>query len=106
MSRSKLDQTQIMQTVFDESAESLKVQLVDAEIVLQSATLTVVEDDGFVDCSGYEYVCLYGTGTVEISPYTDGTAAETLTITPLQPQLLCARSIKITGTGSLVIQSI
>lgn len=66
--RSKLDQTQILQTAFDEESGALKTAIVPVEISLEGSSRVVVQADGAVDATGYEYVCLYGTGVVEISP--------------------------------------
>ena len=108
MSRSKLDQTQILQTAFDEASGALKTALVPIEISLEGSSQVIVQADGAVDATGYEYVCLYGTGTVEVSPDVDpGTATfYTLTLTALIPHLICANLIKITGAGKIVIQSV
>lgn len=108
MSRSKLDQTQIIQSAFDEESSALKVAMVPIEMTLEGSSRTVVQGDGAVDATGYEYVCLYGTGVVEISPDSDplGATYYTLTLTALEPKLICCNLIKITGTGKLVIQSV
>lgn len=108
MSRSKLDQTQILQNAYDEESGALKTALVPVEISLEGSSRVVTQADGDVDATGYEYVCLYGTGTVEVSPDSDPLTATyyTLSLTALQPQLICANLIKITGTGKIVIQSV
>lgn len=67
MSRSKLDQTQIIQSAFDADSNALKVAMVPGEMTLEGSSRVVVQADGAVDATGYEYVCLYGTGTVEMS---------------------------------------
>lgn len=106
MSRSKLDQTQIIQSVFDADSGSLKTSLLPTEISFEGTSQVHVQADGVVNCAGFEYVCLYGTGTVSVSPNDDGTDMVALTVTEAEPKLICARTIQIVGTGKIVIQSV
>jgi hypothetical protein len=68
--------------------------------------ITVVQADGEVACVGMKTICLYGTGTVEVSPTDSGATFVTLTISDLTPITVCARRVKITGTGTLVLQAV
>ncbi len=106
MSRSLLDPTQIIQTTFDPDSQSNRVSLVPTEITFEGTSQVIVQADGIVNCAGYEYVCLYGTGTVSVSPDDDGSTMYALTVTALEPKLICARTIQIVGTGKIIIQSV
>lgn len=64
---------------------------------------TVNQASGSVDCSSMREACLYGTGTVEISP-DGGTTWFTLAMTALTPIAICGNRIKITGSGQVYIR--
>jgi hypothetical protein len=68
--------------------------------------ISVVQADGAVACVGMKTICLYGTGTVEVSPTDAAVDFVTLTIANLTPITICARRVKITGTGTLVLQAV
>lgn len=106
MSLSKLDANQIVKYTFDEDAQAQRVTIMPTEITFQGESQVIVQADGIVSCTGFEYVCLYGTGTVSVSPDDDGDTMYALSLTALVPQLICARTIQIVGTGTIVIQSV
>jgi hypothetical protein len=106
MSRSLLDATQIAQTTFDADSGAVRVQIMPTEISFEGTSHVYTQADGIVSCAGYEYVCLYGTGTVSISPDDNGVTMYVLSLTALVPQLICARTIQIVGAGKIIIQSV
>lgn len=103
---SKLDAQQIARYSYDADAQATRVTIMPTELSLEGSSEVIVQADGIVDCSGYEYVCLYGTGTVSVSPDTDGATMHALTLTALEPKLICAKTIQIVGSGKIVIQSV
>jgi hypothetical protein len=103
--RSKFDKNQITQMMFDEESEAMRVIMLPTEMSFEGTSEVYTEADGIVSCAGYEYVCLYGSGTVSVSPDDDGETMYELTLTALEPKLICARTIKIVGTGKILIQS-
>jgi hypothetical protein len=103
---SKLDAAQITRYTFDEDAQAQRVTIMPTEMTYQAESKVIIEADGWVSCIGFCHVCLYGEGTVYVSPDDGGEAATyEITLTSAQPTLLCARMISISGTGKLVIQS-
>lgn len=106
MSRSKLDITQIAQSTYDSDTEAVRMIMMPTEIEIEGESIIVIEADGIVSCKGMRTVCLYGTGTVSISPSDVGTGMQTLVLTALVPATICARTIQIVGTGTLVVQSV
>lgn len=106
MARSLQDATQIAQLTYDSDTQAVRMLLMPTDIIIEPESIIVVEADGVVSCKGMKTVCLYGTGTVSISPDDTGTELHTLTLTTLTPATICARSIKIVGTGTLVVQGV
>jgi hypothetical protein len=116
--RSKLDPVHIQQYVFDEETESYKVKLIPTEMSIEldaadGDNIRVIpngsklnENDQIMSCVGMKTVCLYGEGIVSISPEDEGDEFYTLIITSLQPKEICARRIKIVGSGKLVMQAV
>ena len=103
---SKMDPTHIVRSTYDEESNAQRVTIMATEMSLEGSSEVISQADGVVNCTGYEYVCLYGTGVVSISPDDDGATWHVLTLTALEPKLICARTIKIVGTGKIVIQSV
>jgi len=77
----------------------------DGDSVLMVANSSTIEDTEEHSCVGMTTVCLYGSGTVSVSPVDNGDDWHVLTVTPLTPIKICARRIKISG-GKLVMQSV
>lgn len=103
---SNMDPNQITRSTYDHEANAQRVTIMSTEISLEGSSQVHTETDGIVNCTGFEYVCLFGTGTVSISCEDDGSDMHVLPLTMLEPKLICARTIKIVGTGKIVIQSI
>lgn len=106
MTMSKLDSEQIARTTFDEATGSTKVLLQPVDIIIEGDSTIIVQSSGIVSCKGFKTACLYGTGTVSVSPADDGTGMQALSMTALTPITICARTIQIVGTGTLVIQTV
>lgn len=104
MSLSKLDAAQITRSTFDEDTQSQRVTIMPTEMSFSAESKVVVQADNVVSCAGYAYVCLFGTGTVAVSAEEDGSNSINLTLTAGTPALICATTIKITGTGKIVIR--
>lgn len=58
---------------------------------------------GIHNCQGMKTICLYGAAMVSVSPDAEGDDFYPLTITALEPKIICAMRIKIVGTGKVVI---
>ena len=67
------------------------------------ASTKVSEADGASNCCGMSTVCLYGEGVVSVSPDDEGDVFFVLALEQLVPKALCARRIKIVGSGKLVM---
>jgi hypothetical protein len=117
MSRSKVDPVHIQQYVYDEELEAYRVHILPTEIqmelnaedgdsVICKHDSIVVDQTAIQSCVGMKTVCLYGAGTVSISPDDTGSVFYDLALTALVPVSICARRVKIVGTGKLVLQSI
>ena len=106
----------IWKTVYDAPTQSLKItssgkdefaielRAEDGDSVIsknESTTLT----EGTHSCVGMKTACLYGEGVVEVSPNDDGDSWHQLELPAISPKSICARRIKLTGPGQLVIQS-
>lgn len=62
---------------------------------------------GEVACVGMKTICLYGTATtVEISPDDSAGTWHTIVPTALTPMTICARRIRMAGTGKIVMQAV
>lgn len=105
MSLSKLDANQITKYTFDEEAQATRVTIMPTEMSFSAESKVIAQADGVVSCAGYAYVCLFGTGTVAVSAEEDGSGSVNLTLTAGTPAVICATTIKITGTGKIVIRS-
>lgn len=103
---SNMDPNQIARSIYDHELNAQRVTITATEISMEGSSQVHTEADGVIDCVGFEYVCLYGTGTVSISCEDDGSDMHVLQLTMLEPKLICARTIKIVGTGKIVIQSV
>lgn len=87
------------------SNTSFAIELSHADgdsVITVPMSAVVTQASGSVACSAMQQACLYGTGTVEISP--DGTTWFTLPMTALTPVTICAANIRITGTGQVFIR--
>jgi hypothetical protein len=104
MTLSKLDAAQIVKYTFDEEAQAQRVTIMPTEMSFSAESKTIAQADGVVSCEGYAYVCLFGTGTVTVSAETDNSNSVTLTLVAGTPLLICANTIKIVGTGKIVIR--
>lgn len=89
------------------SATSFSIELdaADGDSVIAKAESSSMTQ-GTYSCIGMKTACLYGTGTVEVSPDDTGETFQALTVTALVPFTICARRIRLTGVGSLVMQSV
>jgi len=119
MAGSKLDFQQIIKLAYDEASGGLKttpssatvfaieLDANDGDSVLSvHSSQVVVQASGEVSCVGMKSVCLYGTGTVSVSPEDSAGTFYDLSLTELVPANICARRIKIVGTGKIVVQSV
>jgi hypothetical protein len=64
--------------------------------------ITLVE--GVHDVSGMSTLCLFGEAALSISPDESGEEFHTITPTALVPTAVCARRIKIVGSGKVVVR--
>lgn len=111
-----MDAVHIWQSIYDEDTETIKVELLPLELAInldaedgdsvlsmpQSSILT----EGEADCKRVKTICLYGSGTVSVSPSDSGEDFQVLSVTELVPKAICARRIKLVGSGKLVMQSV
>src|SRR6266850_6764322 len=73
-----MDPTHIWQAIFDEDSESIKVELLPLELAIsldaetgdsvKSVPESSILNEGEADCKRIKTICLYGEGTVSISP--------------------------------------
>ncbi len=113
-----IDPTHIWQAIFDEDSESIKVELLPLELAINldaetgdsimSMPQSSILSEGEADCKRIKTICLYGSGTVSVSPSDSGDEWYELFISPgdLVPKSICARRIKLVGSGKLVMQSV
>jgi len=66
----------------------------------------VNEQLGAVSCVGMKTICLFGSGTILVSPSDEGEDFVALSISELVPTSICARRVKLTGTGKAVMQAV
>jgi hypothetical protein len=63
-------------------------------------------EQGIQSCIGMKTVCLFGEGTVFVSPSDEGDEWFQLTMVQLVPTSICARRIKLEGNAKLVLQTV
>lgn len=81
---------------------SIELNHLDGDSVLvHKPALTLQE--GEHDISGMTTMCLFGTATLSISPDLTGDDWHSIAPSPLSPFPVCARRIKIVGTGKVVV---
>jgi hypothetical protein len=87
---------------------AIELDAADGDNVLTKPDNGLVDQAaGEVACVGMKTICLYGAATtVEVSP--DDTAGTWHVITPvaLTPMSICARRIRMTGAGKIVMQAV
>jgi hypothetical protein len=66
----------------------------------------VSAESGAVSCVGMKTICLFGSGVVSVSPSDEGEDFVTLNLLELVPTSICARRVKLTGTGKAVMQAV
>lgn len=100
-----ISQQRILQECFDATNQALQVVLKNLEI---SLALSHEENDSVfavrrnlavpanttVSCAGYQYFCAFESGTLLLSPKDEGDTFYTITYTPGQPLLICARRLR------------
>lgn len=111
-----IDAVHIWQSIYDEDSETIKVELLPLELDInldaetgdsvKSVPESLILNEGEADCKRIKTVCLYGQGTVMISPIDSGDEWYDLPIQTMYPQQICARRIKLVGSGKLVMQSV
>lgn len=105
--RSLLSQQRILQECFDEENKALSVLLKNLEISLalsheeNDSVFAVrrslaVKANNTVNCSGYQYFCAFESGVLLLSPEDSGDSFYTISYTPGQPLLICARRLRCT----------
>lgn len=110
-----IDAVHIWQSIYDEDTETIKVELLPLELDMSihaeqgDSVLSMPESsilsEGEANCKRIKTICLYGQGTVSISPSDEGTEWYEISV-DMQPQQICARRIKLVGSGKLVMQSV
>lgn len=111
-----MDAVHIWQSVYDEDTESIKVELLPLELAINldsesgdsvlSKPDSSILSEGEADCKRIKTVCLYGSGTVSISPSDSGDEWYSLNLGSGIPTQICARRIKLVGSGKIVMQSV
>jgi hypothetical protein len=111
-----IDPTHIWQAIFDEDSESIKVELLPLELAINldaeggdsvlALPQSLILEQGEADCKRIKSICLYGQGVVSVSPIDSGDEWYELAVLQLSPQHICARRIKLVGSGKLVMQSV
>lgn len=74
----------------------------DGDSVTAHKRSIIVEGVDPVSCVGLDKACLYGVGDMQVSPSDTGNDFVTITSTAMVVMDICARRIKITGTGKIV----
>lgn len=84
---------------------SIELSAEDGDSVITIPNTLIITDTEAHSCIGMSTACLFGEGTVSISPMDSGDEWHNLTVASLVPVKICARRIKISG-GKLVLQAV
>jgi hypothetical protein len=86
---------------------SVELSAADGDNVMTIPKGMILEQqDGAASCVGMKTVCLFGSGVVSVSPSDEGDDFVEVKLQNLAPATICARRIKIEGTGKLVLQAV
>lgn len=97
---------------YDENSKSFNVKLLSNQFAVElnrnedsitaySPSMSI--EAGVVFCADMKMLCLYGEGSVFVSPSDEGEDWFQLTLTQLSPSPICARRVKLEGSGKLVL---
>ena len=113
---SKADPIQIARRVFDEESDSNRVKLVETEMAIELSAedgdsvlavhTSLVLQEGIHSVAGMKTLCLYGSATLSVSPHDEGEEFYSISPAETEPKTICARRLKIEGTGTVVVQSV
>lgn len=113
---SKADPIQIARMVFDEESQANRVKMVDHEMAIEldaadgdsviAVNESLVLQEGIHSVAGMKTMCKYGSASLSVSPHDEGDEFYTITSVELIPKDICARRLKIEGTGTVVVQSV
>ena len=112
----KLDPIQMQRKVYDEQIEANRVTVVGTEMGIELSAqdgdsilaipMSQSLAEGIHSIAGMKTLCKYGECSLKVSPLDEGDLWLDLSAAELEPKAICARRLKIEGTGLVVVQSV
>jgi hypothetical protein len=78
----------------------------DGDSVITIPKSVTVETGETVSAAGMKTLCMYGAATVEVSPDDSGATFYSVSVTALTPISICAKRVRVSGAGKVVIQAV